>query len=38
LLASIAFVLALGTRPRLPAPFRRCAYLQPPLRGPPSLA
>lgn len=38
LLAAVAFVLALGLRPRLPAPVRRRAYLQPPLRGPPSLA
>ena len=38
LLAAIAFLLALGTRPRLAAPIRRRAYLQPPLRGPPSNA
>jgi hypothetical protein len=38
LLAAIAFVLALGFAPRLPPRLRRRAFLQPPLRGPPTLA
>jgi hypothetical protein len=38
LVAAIAFVLALGTAPRLLPALARRIYLQPPLRGPPALA
>lgn len=38
LLTALAFILTLGFTPRLLPPLRRQLYLQPPLRGPPSIA